>query len=114
MDCIDRQSGGDGAKEGNFAQDGGSARAEIGGQQSAGFALKPTQRSLGGQGVEMAFDAEWTGQSEVSLDFAQRRRNSVFTVVGVDEIQHLLLAIGERFGHSVQVNTLSEECNSRN
>ena len=56
----------------------------------------------------MPLDGEWTGKAEVRLDFTQGRRDAVLTVMRVDEIEHLALTIGKRFGwHSVQVNTFS-------
>jgi hypothetical protein len=44
------------------------------------------------------------------LNFAERGRHAGLAVVGVDEIEDLLLAVGERFAHSVHVNTFLAEC----
>jgi hypothetical protein len=53
----------------------------------------------------VAFDAEGAGEPEVGLDLAEGRGDALLAVVGVDEIEDLLLAVGEYFAHSVQVNT---------
>jgi predicted dehydrogenase len=47
----------------------------------------------------------------MGLDFAERGSHAMLAVVGVDEIEDLLLTIGERFAHSVQVNTFLAESN---
>jgi hypothetical protein len=49
----------------------------------------------------VALDAERAREPEVRLDFAERGRDAVLPLVRVDEIEDLLLAIGERFAHDV-------------
>jgi hypothetical protein len=70
-------------------------------EQAAGLAFEPAERAFFGQGLQMALDAERAGEVEVRLDFADRGRHAVLAVVGVDEVEHLLLAVGEWFGRHV-------------
>ena len=52
-----------------------------------------------GERIDMALDAEGAREAEVRLDFAEGRRHAVLPVVRVDEVENLLLAIGERLVH---------------
>jgi hypothetical protein len=51
-------------------------------------------------------DSERARQTEVRLNLTERGGYTRLPVVRVDEIKYLLLTIGERFAHSVQVNTI--------
>jgi hypothetical protein len=81
-------------------------------EKPPGLAIEPTKRAFRGEGIDMALDAERTGQAEMRLDFPERRRDTVLPVVAVDEIEDLLLALGEGIAHSVHVNTLAGKCKS--
>lgn len=71
------------------------------GQESAGLAIEPTQRALGGERIDMALDAEGTRETEVCLDLAERRSHTMLTMVRIDEIEDLLLTICEGLAHLV-------------
>ena len=79
------------------------------GEETAGLAIEPAERALGGERVEVTLDPKRAGEAEVRLDFAQRRRHAVLAMVGVDEVENLLLPVGEGFAHGVQVNTFESE-----
>ena len=47
----------------------------------------------------MACDAEGAGEAEVMLDFAEGRRHAGLAVMRVNEVENLLLAVGEWLAH---------------
>ena len=76
-----------------------------GGQEAARLAVEPAQRALLGESIDVALDPERTRKAEVGLNLAEGGSDAMLAVVGIDEIKDLLLTIGERFAHSVHVNT---------
>ena len=95
-----RQSGRDGAVQGDA---GGNGRG--GGEEPPGLALEAAEHALADEGIDVPLDAEGAGEAEVGLNLTQRGGDTVLAVVGLDEAEHLLLALGELFVHSVQVDT---------
>ena len=69
------------------------------------IAGEPVERAFFRERVDMTLNAERARQAEVRLDFAQGRCDAALALVGVDEIEDLLLTGGEVFRHSVQRNT---------
>ena len=104
---FDWQAGGDGAVEGDL--DERAAARMGGGKKPAGLALEPAKRAFFSEGIDVPLDAEGTRQAEVGLNLAEGGSDAMLAVVGIDEIKDLLLTIGERFAHSVHVNTFWAE-----
>ncbi len=92
-----RQAGGNRAEERNLRQ---SAAPRVRRrEETTGDTIEAAQGAFGGERVDVALDPERTGETEVGLDFAQRRGDAVLAVVGVDEIEDLLLAVGKWLAH---------------
>lgn len=79
--------------------------------QTAGLTIETLQRALGREGIEMALHPERAREPEVRLNFSEGRSDPMLTMVAVDEIEDLLLPIGEGFVHGVQVNTCADKSN---
>jgi hypothetical protein len=80
-------------------------------EEAAGFAGKAVERALLGQGIDVTLDGKGAGESKVGLNFAERGRDTVLALMGLDEIKDFLLTGGEDFWHSVQLNTPGRKCN---
>ena len=107
---VGGQAGGNHAEERDADE---RAAGMVGGvEEAAGFAGEALERAFFREGIDVALDGKRAGEAEVRLDFAERRRNALLTLMRVDEIENLLLTGGERsdFGHSVQVNTRWPKC----
>src|SRR6185369_7167498 len=107
----DGQAGGNDAEKRNLGE---RTAARMGlREEPARLAFEPAKRALFGEGIKVALNAKRARQPEVCLDFADGRRDTMLAVMGMDEIEHLLLAVGERFAHSVQVNTFFRKSNAK-
>ena len=103
---VNGQAGGNDPEEGHGGE--GLLTREVGGHEAAGLTLEAVEGALADQGVDVALDAERTGEAEVGLDLAERGCHAVLPMVLMDEVEDLALAVGEgRIAHSVQVNTFS-------
>lgn len=100
------QTGGDRAVERNVEQ-GGAAKFGGGREEGAGFAGDAVKHAFGFECLQVARSGERTGETEVRLDFTQRRVVAVLALVGLHEIKNRALFVGEGRGvaHSVQMNT---------
>lgn len=94
------ESGGDHTVEGD-ADEGAVARMVGGVEEAAGLAGEAVERAFLGERIDVALDGEGAGETEMFLDFAEHGGDAVFALVSLDEIEDLLLAIGEGFGHGV-------------
>src|SRR5882672_11340523 len=94
---LDRQAGGDHAVEGDVDE---RAAGMMGGmEEAAGLAGEAVQGTFFRERIDMTLDGKWTRETEMRLDLADGRRDSLLTLMRVDEIEDLLLACGEDFGH---------------
>jgi hypothetical protein len=59
------------------------------------------ERAFLGEGIDVTLDGEGAGETKVFLDLAEHGGDAVLLLVGLDEIEDLLLAFGEVFGHDV-------------
>ena len=108
---IGRQAGRDHAEKRDAHER--AARMVIGMEETAGLAGEALKRAFFGERIDVALDGERARETEVRLNFAERGRHASFELMGVDEIENLLLTGRERWviGHSVQVNTSDRKCN---
>ncbi|MEO6246591.1 MAG: hypothetical protein ABIQ12_14275, partial [Opitutaceae bacterium] len=97
------QPGWDGAEERNLGER--AAARMRGGNQPARLAFKPAQGAFRGKRIDVTLDTKRASEPEVRLNFPERRRHALLTLMRVDKIEDLLLPIGERFVHSVHVDT---------
>ena len=97
--------GGDGETGGDHAEEGMRTSAVpgwwAGWRRPAGLAGEALEGALLGEGVDVALDAERAGEAEMLLNLAEGRRDTLLALVGLDEIEDLLLTGGEGFGHDV-------------
>jgi hypothetical protein len=70
-------------------------------EEAAGLAGEAVERALLRKRIDVALDRERARESEVRLNLAQRRRDAVLLLVGLDEIEDFLLTGGEGLGHDV-------------
>jgi hypothetical protein len=96
----DGETGGDHAVE-RDAEERGVAGMVAGVKETAGFAGEAVECAFFGEGVDVALDGEGAGETEVLLNLAEHGSDAMFTLVSLDEIEDLLLAFGEGFGHDV-------------
>jgi hypothetical protein len=94
------EAGGDHAVEGN-AEERAVSRMVGGVEEAAGFAGEAVEGAFLGERIDVALDGERAGETEMFLDLAEHGGDAVFALVGVNEIEDLLLAVGEGFGHDV-------------
>jgi len=94
------EAGGNHAVEGN-AEEGRVAGMVAGVEEAAGFAGEAVERAFFCKRIDVALDGEGAGETKVLLDLAEHGGDAVFLLVGLDEIEDLLLAFGESFGHDV-------------
>jgi hypothetical protein len=94
------EAGGDHAVEGN-AEERAVSRMVGGVEEAAGFAGEAVKGAFLGERIDVALDGERAGETEMFLDLAEHGGDAVFALVGVNEIEDLLLAVGEGFGHDV-------------
>ena len=67
----------------------------------AALAGEAVEGAFLGERIDVALDGERAGETEMFLDLAEHGGDAVFALVGVNEIEDLLLAVGEGFGHDV-------------
>jgi hypothetical protein len=97
---------GDGEAGGNHTVEGNAEERAVTGmvgmvEQAAGFAGEAVERAFLGEGIDVTLDGEGAGETKVFLDLAEHGGDAVLLLVGLDEIEDLLLAFGEVFGHDV-------------